>query len=167
MINLIQAGINQGKIAYDPNTVYAIFTGSGVNLGGGFGSQYCAYHTRTARRRGADAYYSRRCRTTSSIRRRLHVGARVAERRRRGPTRRSTPSRTRSRRRRPTRCGNAWYDNRGYENADKCAWTWGTTYTAANGGKHNMKLSDGKHYLIQQNWVNAGSGGCALSLTNA
>ena len=26
MINLIQAGINQNKIAYDPNTVYAIFT---------------------------------------------------------------------------------------------------------------------------------------------
>ena len=23
---------------------------------------------------------------------------------------------------------NAWYDNRGYENADKCAWTFGTTY---------------------------------------
>ena len=25
---------------------------------------------------------------------------------------------------------NAWYDSRGYENADKCAWTFGTTYTA-------------------------------------
>ena len=26
---------------------------------------------------------------------------------------------------------NAWYDRRGYENADKCAWTFGTTYTVA------------------------------------
>ena len=45
MVNLISSGISKGKIAYDANTVYAIFTGSGINLGGGFGSQYCAYHT--------------------------------------------------------------------------------------------------------------------------
>ena len=35
---------------------------------------------------------------------------------------------------------NAWYDSRGYENADKCAWTFGTTYTAANGAEANMTL---------------------------
>lgn len=57
--------------------------------------------------------------------------------------------------------GTAWYDNRGYKNADKCAWTFGTTYTTANGGKANMSLG-GKDFLVQQNWVNAGSGGCAL-----
>ncbi len=33
---------------------------------------------------------------------------------------------------------NAWYDNRGYENADKCAWTFGTTYTASNGALYNV-----------------------------
>ena len=57
---------------------------------------------------------------------------------------------------------NAWYDRRGYENADKCAWTFGTTYTAANGAMANMKLG-ARDYLIQQNWVNAGGGYCALS----
>ena len=36
---------------------------------------------------------------------------------------------------------NAWYDTRGYENADKCAWTFGATYTVANGGQANLKLS--------------------------
>ena len=35
---------------------------------------------------------------------------------------------------------NAWYDRRGDENADKCAWTFGTTYTAANGAIANMNL---------------------------
>jgi hypothetical protein len=55
---------------------------------------------------------------------------------------------------------NAWYDKRGNENADKCAWTFGTTSTAANGSKYNMTLSDGKPYLIQQNWVNASGGYC-------
>ena len=57
---------------------------------------------------------------------------------------------------------NAWYDTRGYENADKCAWTFGTTYTTANGSKANMTLG-GLNFLIQRNWVNAAGGYCALS----
>ena len=57
---------------------------------------------------------------------------------------------------------NAWYDTRGYENADKCAWTFGTTSTAANGAKYNMTLG-ARNYLIQRNWVNASGGYCALS----
>ena len=57
---------------------------------------------------------------------------------------------------------NAWYDNRGYENADKCAWTFGTTYNATNGSKANMNLG-GHDYLIQRNWVNASGGYCSIS----
>lgn len=61
---------------------------------------------------------------------------------------------------------NAWYDGAGYENADKCAWTFGTVSTAANGGKYNVILG-GTDYLIQQNWVNAQNGSragfCAMS----
>ena len=57
---------------------------------------------------------------------------------------------------------NAWYDNRGYENADKCAWTFGTTYVTSNGARANMNLG-GRDYLIQRNWVNASGGYCALS----
>ena len=57
---------------------------------------------------------------------------------------------------------NAWYDRRGYENADKCAWTFGTTYTTSNGSLANMKLG-ARDYLIQRNWVNASGGFCAKS----
>jgi len=57
---------------------------------------------------------------------------------------------------------NAWYDASGYENADKCAWTWGTTSTAANGSKYNMTLGS-RQFLIQRNWLNSGSGSCAKS----
>jgi Phosphate-induced protein 1 conserved region len=57
---------------------------------------------------------------------------------------------------------NAWYDRRGYENADKCAWTFGATYTAANGALANMTLGS-RNFLIQRNWVNASGGYCALS----
>ena len=57
---------------------------------------------------------------------------------------------------------NAWYDRRGQENADKCAWTFGTESTASNGSKYNVTWG-GLHYLIQQNWVNGGGGYCSMS----
>ena len=70
---------------------------------------------------------------------------------------RSSPTSWRRRRRDPDL--NAWYDSRGAENADKCAWTFGTT--SNNGtGVYNMVLG-GRDFLIQRNWVNAGSGSCA------
>ena len=56
-----------------------------------------------------------------------------------------------------------WYDQNGYENADKCAWTFGERYTTANGAKANMKLGS-RDFLIQQNWVNASGGYCAMKL---
>lgn len=57
---------------------------------------------------------------------------------------------------------NAWWDHRGYENADKCAWTFGTTYTVSNGAKANMRLGN-RDFLIQRNWVNDAGGYCAVS----
>ena len=60
---------------------------------------------------------------------------------------------------------NAWSDSSGQENADKCAWTFGTTYSAG-GGIANMKLGT-MDYLIQRNWVNASGGSCGLSYTGA
>lgn len=56
----------------------------------------------------------------------------------------------------------SWYDRRGLENADKCAWTYGTRYTVANEAKANMRLGN-RDYLIQRNWVKKGAGYCALS----
>ena len=51
--------------------------------------------------------------------------------------------------------GNAWYDRRGYEGSDKCAWNFG-----ALTGNYNQTIS-GHHYALQQEWSNASSG-CAL-----
>lgn len=56
---------------------------------------------------------------------------------------------------------NAWYDSSGQENADKCAWTFGSTFIF-HGARANMTLA-GMNYLIQQNWVNANGGYCSLS----
>ena len=41
---------------------------------------------------------------------------------------------------------NAWYDRRGYENADKCAWTFGAP---------SVPFKNGTYWKIQGNWSNA------------
>ncbi|KAH8552100.1 phosphate-induced protein 1 [Umbelopsis sp. PMI_123] len=46
---------------------------------------------------------------------------------------------------------NAWMDASGQENADKCAWTFGTTQNAIAGSQYNI-VAGGRQYLIQQNW---------------
>jgi hypothetical protein len=51
--------------------------------------------------------------------------------------------------------GDAWYDRRGYEGSDKCAWNFGAVSGAAN------QTINGHRYILQQEWSNAISG-CAL-----
>ena len=60
--------------------------------------------------------------------------------------------------------GTAWFDRYGLENAAKCQGTFGETYTTENGARANMRLG-ARHFLIQQNWVNAPRKGyCGLSI---
>ena len=58
--------------------------------------------------------------------------------------------------------GSAWYDRQGYENADKCAWKFGTALgTAANGQAYNQVIA-GNLYYLQQDWSNKTSS-CVLT----
>src|SRR5215831_16179183 len=58
---------------------------------------------------------------------------------------------------------NAWFDNSGQENADKCNFRFGPTQTAGNGSLFNQTLG-GLHWLIQMNWENSRGGGCDQTL---
>jgi hypothetical protein len=165
MIAMLQSGFNSGALKYDANTLYAVFTAGTVNLGGGAGTQYCAYHT------NANV-------VVGGVSKRIYYAAM--------PYNAGWPSGCTSGLASPNNdvaadaevntliheieetqtdaMGNAWYDNRGYENADKCAWQWGTTFTTTNGGKANITpKSGGRSYLVQMNWINANSGGCRIS----
>jgi hypothetical protein len=157
MIALVNWGIANGRIAYDRQTVYAIFTGSGVNLGGGFGTQYCAYHTHGTNAAGTFYYaampYNQQY-VSGCTSRFASPNADAAANSEVNTLAHEIEETT------TDNMGNAWYDNRGYENADKCAWTWGTTATSPNGGVYNEK-ANGLYFLVQRNWVNAGRGGCA------
>ncbi|KAK9845868.1 hypothetical protein WJX81_004594 [Elliptochloris bilobata] len=54
---------------------------------------------------------------------------------------------------------NGWYDANGYENADKCAWTYGTTYRTKTNALYNVNIGPFQ-YMIQRNWLNLGTGSC-------
>ena len=58
--------------------------------------------------------------------------------------------------------GLSWFDKAGYENADKCAWRFGTATKIANGSFMNMTLGQ-RPYLIQQN-VAANTNTCLSGL---
>jgi hypothetical protein len=49
--------------------------------------------------------------------------------------------------------GTGWYDRRGYENGDKCAWNFGTALGGSSGSQYNQVINGGKYYL-QQEWSN-------------
>jgi len=157
---VVSNAIASGKLgAADTNGIYFVLTSSDVTASSGFCTQYCGWHTHGTIA-GKDIKYSfvgnpDRCPSSCAAQTTGPNGnagadgmasiiAHEAEEAASDPDL------------------NAWYDNRGYENADKCAWTFGTTYTVSNGSTANMKLGN-RDYLIQRNWVNAGGGYCATS----
>ncbi|MDQ2743799.1 MAG: hypothetical protein M3Z66_16100, partial [Chloroflexota bacterium] len=52
--------------------------------------------------------------------------------------------------------GNAWFDRRGNEDGDKCAYNYGTALGKINGGNYNQNIGTGK-YELQQEWSNHSS----------
>lgn len=159
VLAIVTKAINNNALPKDTNAVYFVLTSADVNETSGFCTVYCGWHTHGTIN-GSDIKYSfvgnpDRCpsacewQTTSSPNNNPGadgMASIIAHELEEAVT---DPDL------------NAWYDVRGYENADKCAWTFGTTSTASNGSLYNMTLGS-RQYLIQQNWVNASGGYCAL-----
>jgi hypothetical protein len=157
---VVSDAITKNSLPSDSNAVYFVLTSSDVTASSGFCTQYCGWHTHGTIA-GADIKYSfvgnpDRCPSSCAAQSTSPNGnagadgmaSIIAHELEEAVT---DPDL------------NAWYDRRGYENADKCAWTFGTTSSAPNGSKYNVTLG-GVSYLIQQNWANAGGGYCAMSL---
>jgi hypothetical protein len=156
---VVTSAITSGRLPKDTNGVYFVLTSADVAESSGFCTQYCGWHTHGTIS-GSDIKYSfvgngDRCPSAcqaQSTSPNNNAGADgmasvIAHELEEAVT---DPDL------------NAWFDSRGQENADKCAWTFGATYTAPNGSKATMVLG-GMNYLIQQNWVNNSGGFCALS----
>lgn len=156
---VVQEAISSGRLALDPDGVYFVLTSKDVNEKSGFCSNYCGWHTYGSIS-GTNIKYAfignpDRCPSAceeQTVSPNNNAGADgmasvIAHELEEAVT---------------DPLLNAWYDNRGEENADKCAWTFGSTSKASNGSSYNLTLN-GKQYLIQQNWVNASGGYCAMS----
>ncbi|MBV6522572.1 MAG: hypothetical protein MNPFHGCM_02720 [Gemmatimonadaceae bacterium] len=153
--SMLGSVVGSASLPFNQQTIYAVFSGPGVNLGGGFGTQYCAYHGFFPR----PGYPGQWIIYTVQPHNADFVGACTAV---------NTPASgspnddfaadatinvlSHELEEAVTDPGlNAWYDAFGQENADKCAWTFGTLFTVPNGSKANVTFA-GKNYLIQRNW---------------
>jgi hypothetical protein len=152
----VAKGFSSGALTFNASTLYVVFSDNGVNLGGGFGTQYCAYHGHFILN-GNDvkyavmpytAKYPSACTAGTGISPSSDFAA-AAEVNVLAHETEETAS---------DEDLNAWFDMRGYENADKCAWNFGAVSSGST-GYYNQSMG-GVHWLIQMNWVNAGSGGC-------
>jgi hypothetical protein len=159
---IVASAISSGRLPKDTNGVYFVLTSKDVKETSGFGSQYCGWHT-NGTIGGSDIKYA-------------FVGDASTQ----APTGCIALTATQSPNGNLGADGmasvifhelsetvtdpdlNAWYDRQGNENADKCAWTFGTTYAPSSGKIANVKLGN-RDYLLQRNWVNSGSGFCSLS----
>jgi hypothetical protein len=155
---IVGMAILDQKLPSDPNGVYVVFTSPDVAETSGFGTAYCGFHSLTS--------------VNSVMIKVVFVGH---------PDRAPTKCK-------PDALGpnggeadaiantfvnglfnsivdpefTGWYDRFMLEPADKCAWTFGTTYTSAgNGARANVPLG-GRDYLLQQLWVPGKSGYCTL-----
>jgi hypothetical protein len=139
----------------DPNTVYFVFTGKGVgscyNSSTCAFSYYCAYHSSFSSGGHSYLYANQPYADTvpSACDAGYHPNGNDAD-----ATINVTSHEHRESINDPF--GNAWYDHRGQEGSDKCAWNFG----ALSGPDYNQTIN-GHNYILQQEWSNLISG-CAL-----
>jgi hypothetical protein len=158
IFTVVSNAITSGRLPKDANGVYFVLTSADVTASSGFCTKYCGWHTynvvggtyiKYAFVGNADRCPSACSAQSTSPNSNLGADAMASVISHELEEAVTDP------------LLNAWYDNTGAENADKCAWTFGTTSTASNGSKYNLTLN-GVQYLIQQNWVNAAGGYCAM-----
>jgi hypothetical protein len=190
MVYLIESGFAKGTLQYDPNTVYMIVTGPGVNLGGGFSSthlSYCAWHSGYWFEDGSPivqfgampydadfnpAHPSNNVNPngtvshyictylTSGINGELGADATVS-----ALTHEIEETATDPVSFKVDPYFGGWYDGFGQENADKCAYTYGAGLVRppASADYWNLLVA-GKSFLVQRNWTNIAPQGCKIGM---
>ena len=151
---IVSAAISGGHFPKDTNGIYVVLTSSNVSESSGFCNKYCGWHT-NGTIAGADIKYAfvgnaNRCLTSCSaqstgpngnagIDGALSVIAHELEETTTDPDL------------------NGFYDSKGAENGDKCAWTFGANQTKLpSGAYYNLTLptqagTGTRNYLIQRN----------------
>ena len=149
---VVSNAISSGHLPSDPNGIYFVLTSSDVAESSGFCSRYCGWHTSGTISK-TDIKYSfignsYRCLNACAAQTvgpngNAGVDAMVSVLAHELEETNTDPDIT------------AWYDSNGSEDADKCAWTFGTNLTQfSNGAFFNVSLpskTNGiRNYLIQR-----------------
>jgi hypothetical protein len=153
--SIVVNAISSGRLTNDPNGVYFVITSSNVTASSGFCTNYCGWHTSATTSVGKVRYSfvgnAKRCLSscaaqgTVSPNNNPGIDGAISVLTHELEEANTDPD------------INAWLDSRGYENADKCAWTFGHfQYQTANGAWANMHLGS-RDYLIQRNILKTGS----------
>jgi hypothetical protein len=157
---IVSNAISSGQLGpANPNGIYFVLTSSNVAKSG-FCNQYCGWHT-YANIGGTNVQYSfvgnaNRCLNScaaqtispngnAGVDGMISVVAHELEEA-------TTDPRL-----------NAWYDSSGAENADKCAWTFGSAQTLLPSGAYYNMTVGGKNFLVQRN-LQANTNKCYVAL---
>jgi hypothetical protein len=164
ILTIINRAINNGGLPYDANGVYFVLTSSDVTETSGFCTKYCGWHTAGTATAGHVRYAfvgnANRCLNAcapqtvgpngnAGVDGMISVIAHELEEATTDPDPRS-----------------GWADSGGGENADKCAWTFGTSTRLSSGAYYNVTLGS-RNYLIQRNLVQASDGNDYCRMTIA
>jgi hypothetical protein len=152
--NIVDRNVGGNKLPYNSNGVYFVITSSNVTASSGFCTQYCGWHTYGNVSAGHVRYSfvgnAHRCLNacaaqSTSPNNNAGIDAAISVLTHELEEANTDPD------------INAWLDSRGYENADKCAWTFGhSQFQTSNGSWANMTFG-GHNWLIQRNILKSGN----------
>jgi phosphate-induced protein 1 len=176
MVQIVETGFANGTLTYNPSTLYVIFTGPGVNLGGGFSKsnlQYCAFHAGYRRADGTSVQIAAMPYDADFAPGHLADGGFLCVPQTGAPNndfgadgivsalQHETEETTTD----PNIHGfRGWFDIHGFESSDKCAYIYGPVSRNATGA-YNIHVA-GKPFLVQGQWQRSASTPerCATSL---
>jgi hypothetical protein len=154
---VVTRAIQSGKLPKDSNGIYFVLTSSDVDETSGFCKKYCGFHDH-AKILNSDIKYAfvgntDRCQATCAAQEISPNGDSGAD-----GMASIMVHETMEALSNPDL--NAWYDAKGQENGDKCAWKWGPVHGTVGYGAYNQTFGN-RGWLIQTMWENSRGGGCA------
>jgi Phosphate-induced protein 1 conserved region len=162
---VVSRALNNGSFPRDTNGVYFVLTSADVNESNGFCTSFCGWHNH-ATLGGSDIKYAfvgnaDRC-PASCI---SGLNQTNGPNDNRGADGMANVMAHELSEASTDPDLNAWFHiNTEGENSDLCNFNMGATFTAPNGTQANVSLG-GRNFLIQQNWLNDGGGGCTIAST--